>query len=481
MITEKFQRIRYITGDFLATSLAWFFFNVIRYFQLLLPSSESTPTFCHFYTYPFLILGQILFPAMMMGLYYLSGYYNRPLFRSRLDEFLTTLTTAAIGSVIIFFLAVIDDPIPDKASNIELLLMLWGLLFIVVYIVRLSITRYGRSKINKGILSKPMAIVGINRSARSLRRRMESKHGRGYRIVAYIDPETDYTESDGSDSRRFDGLPVIPVSRLDEFREQYPLSSILVPDDITDGQNADFSEILNLLFPLDIPILVSPSAIMPVTKIAHVGDIAGEPLIDICSARMSDSAKNLKRMGDIVVSSLALLILSPVLAAIAIAVKTTSRGPVFYRQTRIGYHKRPFAIIKFRTMVNDAEISGPQLSSETDSRITPVGRFLRKYRLDELPQFINVLRGEMSLVGPRPEREFFIRQILKKAPYYSLLHQVRPGITSWGMVRHGYASNIDEMIERARYDLIYLENISLIVDLKILLHTVNTVIKGKGI
>lgn len=132
-------------------------------------------------------------------------------------------------------------------------------------------------------------------------------------------------------------------------------------------------------------------------------------------------------------------------------------------------------------MIPDAEPTGPRLSSESDPRVTPIGRFMRKYRLDELPQFWNVLKGEMSLVGPRPEREYFIRQILKKAPYYSLLHQVRPGLTSWGMVKHGYASTVDGMIERARFDLIYLENISLIVDLKILLHTVNTVIKGRGV
>jgi exopolysaccharide biosynthesis polyprenyl glycosylphosphotransferase len=197
---------------------------------------------------------------------------------------------------------------------------------------------------------------------------------------------------------------------------------------------------------------------------------------------MADSTQNLKRSGDILLSLLALIVLSPVYLLLAILIKLDSKGPVFYSQERIGYHKKPFMIFKFRTMINNAESeNGPQLSSEGDQRITKIGRFLRKYRLDELPQFWNVLRGDMSMVGPRPEREFFIRQILKKAPYYSLLHQVRPGITSWGMVKHGYASTVDEMVERARFDLIYLENISLIVDMKILLHTVNTVIKGRGV
>jgi lipopolysaccharide/colanic/teichoic acid biosynthesis glycosyltransferase len=186
-------------------------------------------------------------------------------------------------------------------------------------------------------------------------------------------------------------------------------------------------------------------------------------------------------MGDIIVSIAALILLSPLFLLLAILIKCDSKGPVFFRQERIGYHKKPFKIIKFRTMVNDAEINGPQLSSAGDVRITRIGHFMRKYRLDELPQFWNILCGEMSFVGPRPEREFYIKQILKKAPYYSLLHQVRPGLTSWGMVKHGYASTIDEMVERSRFDLIYLENISLIVDLKILLYTVNTVISGRGI
>lgn len=479
MITAKRQRLRYVAGDYLATSLAWLLFNIIRYTQIVIPRGLSIPSFSSYYSMPPVILGQIFFPLMMMALYYLSGYYNRPLFKSRLDELLTTVSTAIIGSVIIFFLALVNDPIPDRASNLVLVAILFCLLFGVVYLCRYTITRQGLKKINLGALTRPMAVVGINDEAKRLRRRMEATPGRGHKIVAYVDPNASGPEGVRSDS--FDRLPVLSPRQLETAKHDMQLSALLIPEDTSAGKTADFSEVLNRLFPLEIPILVSPASLQLVSRLNKLSDVAGEPLIDICSARMADSTRNLKRAGDILVSVTALIILAPVFAIFAILVKRDSKGPVFYCQERIGYHKKPFKIIKFRTMVTDAEPTGPRLSSEGDCRVTPLGRFMRKYRLDEIPQFWNVLKGEMSLVGPRPEREYFIRQILKKAPYYSLLHQVRPGLTSWGMVKHGYASTVDEMVERARFDLIYLENISLMVDLKILLHTVNTVIKGRGV
>ena len=141
---------------------------------------------------------------------------------------------------------------------------------------------------------------------------------------------------------------------------------------------------------------------------------------------------------------------------------------------------KPFNIIKFRTMVQDAERFGPQLSSDSDPRITSVGKFLRKSRLDELPQFFNVIRGDMALVGPRPERAHFIELIMERAPHYRHLQKVRPGITSWGQVKYGYATNVEEMIQRLRFDLIYIENMSIALDLKILMYTVITVLKGRG-
>ena len=213
----------------------------------------------------------------------------------------------------------------------------------------------------------------------------------------------------------------------------------------------------------------------------RVSNIVGEPLVDISKADMSESTINLKRTSDIIISIIALILISPLILILSILIKCDSKGPIFYKQKRIGYHKKPFNIYKFRSMKVDAEANGPTLSTLDDPRITKLGKIMRKYRLDELPQFWNVVKGDMSLVGPRPEREYYIKQIIKIAPYYSLVHQVRPGITSWGMVKFGYASNVDEMISRLKYDLLYIENVSLAVDLKIIFYTINTVFTGKGI
>jgi lipopolysaccharide/colanic/teichoic acid biosynthesis glycosyltransferase len=191
--------------------------------------------------------------------------------------------------------------------------------------------------------------------------------------------------------------------------------------------------------------------------------------------------QNLKHFMDIIISFLALIILSPLFLVLIIGVKLSSKGPVFYKQDRIGRNGKPFTIYKFRSMYMDAELNGPELSSKNDSRVTKFGRFMRKSRLDEIPNFYNVLRGDMSLVGPRPERDFFIDRIVERAPQYTQLLKVKPGITSWGQVKYGYAENVDQMIRRMKYDLLYLENMSLYVDVKILIYTLMTIIKAKGI
>ena len=455
----------------MSTNIAWLLFNLFRYRWV--DNASFFKSLSSFLTSDSVVLGQIFFPLLMVGIYYLSGYYNQAFLKSRLQEFVTTSTTAFVGMVVIFFTALFNDINAERAFTYEMMLVLYLMLFFVVYIVRFSITRVATHKIHHREWAFNTLIVGTSNTAEQMEKRLrEMNKSMGFNVIGYVET------CEGAFHRPLN-LPVYPISEIDEVCERENVKNIIVIQH-RHGTKATMSLVSNLLS-LNLPIYISPDLYQLLTSKVRVSNIVGEPLIDISKTDMSQCMLNMKRVSDIVISFLTLLFISPLLLAVAIAVRCSSKGPVFYKQRRIGYHKRPFNIYKFRSMYVDAEVSGPALSTLNDPRITQVGRFLRKYRLDELPNFWNVLRGDMSLVGPRPEREYYIKQIMAKAPYYTLIHQVRPGITSWGMVKYGYASDVDGMIERLRYDLLYIENVSLLIDLKILFYTVQTVFTGKGI
>lgn len=422
MTLRRRQQIWYILADLISSELVWLCFLAFRWMvydgRVESLKEVLVPAFNF---WPPLIV----YPIVCMGIYYLSGYYLRPFQKPLWREFLRTFICALIISLLFFFIIIIDDVVVDYHRYWGSLGVLFALQFVLSYIPRLTITLLSR---RRGVL------------------RTKTIHS--------------MEEAEG-----------LVAGEQDEV-------IIDLPKGYTDR---DLYMLIARLYPLSCEISMVPRVYDMLTGAARIGQLDRPSLIRITDYHMTDAELCIKRAFDIIASALGLILLSPLFALIALQVKLSSRGPVFYSQERIGLYGLPFRIYKFRTMIDHAEEAGlPQLTHDNDPRITKVGHWLRKYRLDELPQLWNILCGDMSIVGPRPERPFFIEQIMKEAPYYCLLYKVRPGLTSWGPIRVGYTDTTEKMIERLNCDIVYVENMSLLLDLKILFFTTGVIIKGKG-
>ena len=449
---KSVQAGKYIVSDFIASSAVWLLFNLIRYEEVAVYEGfDTVGAFLHIPS----LKGQLLIPLFWFVLYWFSGYYNKPFGKSRLTELFSTLGSVSIGVVILFFALVLNDLPRSYHVYYDMFFSLWGLQFALTYVLRLLITQAGLRKIKCREWALNVLMIGAGKKAACI---ADDLYGLGYNIVGFV------SESN------LESLPaIVEEKKVDEL--------------VVALETVDNSRLMDILYSLycykrPIKILADKSSSLSQVKIKA---IKGVPLVDVTDNNFLPIEQNVKLFMDKMLSLFFLVLLSPLFLYIAWRVKRDSPGPVFFSQERIGYMGEPFMIYKFRTMYTNAEEEGPLLSSEDDCRITPFGRVMRKYRLDELPQFWNVLKGDMSLVGPRPERKYFIERIVRKAPFYYLLHNVRPGITSLGMVKYGYAGSVDEMIERLEYDILYYENMSLILDITILIYTVKTVFTGKGI
>lgn len=461
------QAGKYILSDFISASVAWLLFNILRYEVFAI--DEGADSLLDYLQYPGVLGGQVVIPLFWLVLYYFSGYYNKPFGKSRLTELFSTFITVLIGTVFVFFALLLDDISRSIDIYYKLFFGMFGLQFFITYIPRLLITQSGMRKIKNREWAMKVLIIGAGGKAVRI---AHDLYRLGYDICGFVS-EDERTPVKADRNQVLGTVEDIPVLMEKENVDEIVLA-------VESKNNKALLGILYSLYRYKRPIKVLADRFNMLSKI-QLRTIRGIPLVDVTDNNFSPAEQNIKLFLDKVCSVVALLLLSPLFAYIAWRVKKDSPGPVFFRQERIGYLGQPFWMYKFRTMYVNAEENGPSLSSEDDLRVTPFGRIMRKYRLDELPQFWNVLKGDMSLVGPRPERKYFIDEIVKTAPYYYLLHNVRPGITSLGMVKYGYAASVDKMVERMEYDILYYENMSLTLDLTILIYTVKTVITGKGV
>ncbi len=471
-MNRKLQRLKYLILDSFSAAIAWVLFFSYRK-EIVEPQLFGSDV-------PFLFnsqfwLGIVSITLFWLVLYFLSGYYKNVYRKSRLIELGQTLLQSFVGVLVIFFVAILDDFIPSYKNYYSSISILFVLHFMTTYIFRFIFTTHTVHKIHNRHIGFNTLIVGGGNSAVDMFKNItERKKSGGNLIVGFVN---------GMDENGYNLKKYIPY--LGSYKD---LRSVIKSKNIEEvliaieqsEQHQILEGIINDLEGVDVLIKVKPNNYDILAGRVKMQSIFDVPLIEIKHDLMPVWQFSLKRVFDVVISLSALFLLSPLFLISTILVKIGSQGPVFFYQERIGIHGGLFKIIKFRSMFIDAEKNGPQLSSDSDPRITKWGNIMRRYRIDELPQFWNVLIGEMSLVGPRPEREFYAKQIIEKAPHYKHLQKVKPGVTSWGMVRYGYASSVDEMIERLRYDIIYIENMSIFNDLKVLIYTFKIVFQGRG-
>ena len=461
---------RLVALDYLTATLAWILFWAYR--QQLLDQHDFVNAWAYLQPRD-LVTAFILIQAGWLFLYHLSGTYFDLYRKSRLNEVNRTIISCIIGSIIVALVFFANDN-ADYSYFIKSTGRYLLIHTICALTGRLVMLNTIKRRLVKGTVGFNTLIIGGNQKAIEIYQQLEKDYkslGNFFRGFVYSNQET----SNGMSHY----LPQLgQLDELEKIIDTHEIEEVIVAVDSSEHHLLE--NILTRLSYRPVLVKVLPDLYDIISGSVKTSNVYDAVLIHIHPNLMPDWQRVCKRMIDVVASLSALLLLSPLYIFAAIKVRLSSSGPIIYKQERVGLYGRLFKIYKFRSMYVNAEEHGPALSSDEDPRITPWGRIMRKWRIDELPQFYNILKGDMSLVGPRPERKYFIDIISQTHPHYRYLHKVKPGLTSWGMVQFGYASNVDEMLQRMKYDLLYIENCSLALDIKIMLYTLMVIFQGRG-
>ena len=450
--------------DYITAVIAWVLFFYFRKTYIEFSSFIRDKQF---------YLGIICIPFFWILLYSLQGTYSQVKRLYRIQIIQLTILGTTIGVLTLFFLLLLDDVIPSHQSYYKSLLALFLIHFGITLIPRFLFVSRQVKKIQERKDGFNTILIGGNEKACQIFNELEKlENSIGAKFIGYI-------RIKDTDTRLDNKLHCLgKLDDLPQILKKNAIEDVIIA--IESNEHKILSKLIASIQGKGVRIKIIPDMYDFLSGSLKLNNLFGALLLEIPSDEMPPWQNSIKRLLDISISLISILVLIPLYTLVAILIKQNSKGPIFFLQERVGKNGAPFKIIKFRTMFVNAESNGPQLSSTNDSRITPIGKFLRKTRIDEFPQFMNVLKGDMSLVGPRPERQFYINQIVEKEPHYLQLTSVRPGITSWGQVKFGYAENVNEMIRRMKYDLLYLKNRSLSLDFKIMFYTVITILKAKG-
>jgi len=453
----------FLISDYLSSVVSWSLFFFLRKIWIENEVFRADDNFW---------LGLFLIPIFWMFLYFIQGTYLEMRRMFRLKMLNLTMSGSIIGSLIIFFAIILDDQVRGYEGYYWNLLILFCVHFLCTAIPRLFINTLLIHSIRRPNNGFKTVIIGGTEKAIDIYEEIKKNSKNVNTFIGYVN-------MNGNDRKLDDTIPYLGhFEELDEIKRRLDIDEYIIAI-----ESSEHNKLMNILLKIDdgkARVKSLPDTYVILSGTVKMTNIYGALLLEVISDVMPFWQRIIKRAMDFMLSFMAIVILLPFYLFSAAAVKLSSPGPIFFLQDRVGKNGKVFKIIKFRTMVMNAERNGPQLSSKDDPRITKVGKFMRKTRLDEFPQFINVLIGDMSIVGPRPERQFYIDQIAKIQPQYNQLTKVRPGITSWGQVKFGYAENVDQMLQRMKFDLLYLKNRSLSLDIKIIFYTFIIVLKAEG-